>query len=120
MPVNVDVGNSIVQAFLAGHEMAFQKQKRLDELKKEQFAQDLATKKYQEELRQFNENTKRQQEQFQAEQNIRESQNKLAELSARQNIVENYQKGIATPGLTERPYSSTDISQNITPGISST
>src|SRR5438105_8374520 len=120
MPVNVDVGNSIIQAFLAGHQMAFERQKRQDELAKEKFSQELATKKYQEDIRQFNEQAKRAQEQFAAEQNIRESQNKLAELSARQNIVENYQKGIATPGLTERPYSSTDISQNITPGISST
>src|SRR5207253_1725243 len=104
----------------AGHQMAFERQKHQEELAKEKFSQELQTKKYQEDIRQFNEQAKRVQEQFTAEQTIRESQNKLAELSARQNIVENYQKGIATPGLTERPYSSTDISQNITPGISST
>src|SRR5436853_7440658 len=116
MPVNVDVGNSIIQAFLAGHQMAFERQKRQDELAKEKFSQELATKKYQEDIRQFNEQTKRAQEQFAAEQNIRESQNKLAELSARQNIVESYQKGIGIPGLQESQYSPTDVSQNIQPG----
>src|SRR5438132_13387820 len=119
MPVNVDVGNSIVQAFLAGHEMAFQRQKREDELKKEAFTQQLATKKYQEDIRQFNEEAKRRSEQFTAEQNIRESQNKLAELSARQNIVESYQKGIEVPGLQESQYSPTDVGQNIQPGQTS-
>ena len=119
MPVNVDVGNSIIQAFLAGHQMAFERQKRQDELAKEKFSQELATKKYQEDIRQFNEQAKRAQEQFAAEQNIRESQNKLAELSARQGIVENYQKGIAIPGLTENQYSPTDIGQNVQPGQAS-
>ena len=116
MPVNVDVGNSIIQAFLAGHQMAFERQKHQEELAKEKFSQELQTKKYQEDIRQFNEQAKRVQEQFTAEQTIRESQNKLAELSARQNIVENYQKGIGVPGLTENQYNPTDISQNIQTG----
>src|SRR5438874_11453254 len=119
MPVNVDVGNSIIQAFLAGHQMAFERQKRQDELAKEKFSQELDTKKYQENIRQFNEQTKRAQEQFAAEQNIRESQNKLAELATRQQILENYQKGIAIPDLTENQYSPTNIGQNVTPGTSS-
>src|SRR5437870_891767 len=116
MPVNVDVGNSIINTFLAGHQMAFETQKHQEELAKEKFSQELQTKKYQEDIRQFNEQAKRVQEQFTAEQTIRESQNKLAELSARQNIVENYQKGIGVPGLTENQYNPTDISQNIQTG----
>ena len=119
MPVNVDVGNSIIQAFLAGHQMAFERQKHQEELAKEKFSQELQTKKYQEDVRQFNEQAKRAQEQFTAEQNIKESQNKLAELSARQNILENYQKGIGVPGLQESQYSPTDVGQNIQPGQTS-
>src|SRR6266850_317011 len=116
MPIDPSASNSIIQAFISGHQAAFENQKRLDELNKEQLAREFEQKQLAEHMREFDKSSKDAQARFDAEQAIRESQNRIATLNAKQSIIESYQKGIEVPGLTKQPYSPTDIGSNINIG----
>jgi len=46
MPIDPSASNSIINAFIAGHQAAFENQKRLDELNKEQLAREFEQKQF--------------------------------------------------------------------------
>jgi len=116
MPIDPTASNSIINAFMSGHQAAFENQRRLDELNKEQLAREFEQKQLAEHMREFDKSSKDAQARFDAEQAIRESQNRIATLNAKQAIVENYQKGLAIPGLTEQSYDPNKIGSNVNIG----